>query len=962
MSLPNLPELAKKEQQQVVTNTTEDFIKAKRRKIEEELDRRISESKKGSIERTNIITSDILMKAPRNFFDKFIFIVENITTEIQRNIAETRKSYLFTELKENPTDEKLKREVLNLVNAEWMKYTFKEDPEFVSFNKNEQAIIFNMVVNEIVGMGPLEPLFQDFNIREIMCNGPFDVQVEIDGTVHRVPACKFKNRQHLENLIAKFYNSVNKDLTRGHPMEKARLKDNSRIFAIHNASAPNGPNFNIRRHTESWTHPKQILDWEMMSPEMMEWTGNMINAGLSTLVVGATSTGKALTLDTKIPTPNGYIRIGDIQIGDIVYDKDYNEVKVTHIFDQDPRDVYRVEFENGFSQECDLEHNWLVSSRASRIPYTNEANNKAREVFSNIDKSIINDIKNKIEDTPSSMMVTTTNIINSYKDIEQVVDRFFRAKYYSISRIMDKNTKIKYYRIKDFYSFVLNNYEKYSVKEYSVKTTEEIANNLSETYAIPLVKQQSQTIQKETQLSVHPYILGIILIAGRQNSINLSIYDNINYIQNTISELDLEDKLKLISQSKDDDIYNVIIDNDTFLDRMNNYSSIFTNDVNEFIQKLSYSDAYWMLRGIIDAQKPKVTSTGTFKFHYIVNLDNEDIPQRAKVIKLLGYKLGCYVGDRLLVIDGINEITINGRDLKLSSEEIIPARQSSYEHSNINKIKDIIKTNKIEPMRCITVDSPSHTYLAGEGHIVTHNTTLISALSSFYPDNQRIVTIEKNIELKLPPHKLTAAQMEEIPAKAGSLDSGLSLRDLTYAATQMRPDIIIVGEITGDEAYDFLTALNSGHTGITSTHSSSAAESVNRIVQLASTSNIITGKSLYDLIATAFDIIIMINRFDDGTRKITEIAEVGLEAITNENGKYYLPTNTIWKFIPDPIDPEAKEIQKTTGKWEKQGELSNKRQARHNMQLRRNLDLMELFEIATPSEEFMYEYGEEDND
>lgn len=254
-------------------------------------------SKRGTIDETNCITADILMSAPRDFFDKYETPTKLVVEKIQDNISNSNKSQIISQLKANPTDITLRESAFSTIYNEFMAYDSKaQDSEYKSLNQTEKSIVLTLATNEICGLGPLEPLYKDHKVREIICNGPRDVQVEIAGKIEVVPSCKFRDTAHLQSLISRLYNSVNKEVTRTNPYERARLHDNSRVFAVDTAIAPDGPNLNIRRHTDDWTDPQRLIDWKTISPEMMEWLGAHINAGLSFLINGGTATGKTTTL------------------------------------------------------------------------------------------------------------------------------------------------------------------------------------------------------------------------------------------------------------------------------------------------------------------------------------------------------------------------------------------------------------------------------------------------------------------------------------------------------------------------------------------------------------------------------------------------------------------------------------------------------------------------------------------
>ena len=151
-------------------------------------------------------------------------------------------------------------------------------------------------------------------------------------------------------------------------------------------------------------------------------------------------------------------------------------------------------------------------------------------------------------------------------------------------------------------------------------------------------------------------------------------------------------------------------------------------------------------------------------------------------------------------------------------------------------------------------------------------TTLLNIISSFIPENERIITIEDSAELRLPQKHVVRLESKP-PSIEGT--GAISIRRLVINALRMRPDRIVVGECRGGEALDMLQAMNTGHDGsLTTVHANSPKDSISRIttmVIMAGTE--LPEKAIREQIASAVNIIVQLARVSDGTRKITEIAE-----------------------------------------------------------------------------------------
>ena len=152
-------------------------------------------------------------------------------------------------------------------------------------------------------------------------------------------------------------------------------------------------------------------------------------------------------------------------------------------------------------------------------------------------------------------------------------------------------------------------------------------------------------------------------------------------------------------------------------------------------------------------------------------------------------------------------------------------------------------------------------------------TTLLNALSAAVPDGERIITVEDNAELRLQqPHVVT---LEARPANVEGKGE-VTIRDLVRNSLRMRPDRIIVGEVRGPETVDMLQALNTGHEGsLVTLHSNSCDDAIHRLATLASMSELqIPFEALRDQINSAIDVIVQVDRFADGRRRVSELAVV----------------------------------------------------------------------------------------
>jgi pilus assembly protein CpaF len=156
-------------------------------------------------------------------------------------------------------------------------------------------------------------------------------------------------------------------------------------------------------------------------------------------------------------------------------------------------------------------------------------------------------------------------------------------------------------------------------------------------------------------------------------------------------------------------------------------------------------------------------------------------------------------------------------------------------------------------------------------------TTLLNVLSSYIPNNERIITIEDAAELQLRQEHIV--RLETRPPNIEGRGA-VRQRELVINSLRMRPDRIIVGEVRGEEAFDMLQAMNTGHEGsLTTVHANSPRDALSRVENMVSLANLnIPERAMRKQIASAIHAIVQVTRMSDGSRRVSNICEVmGIE-------------------------------------------------------------------------------------
>jgi pilus assembly protein CpaF len=194
-------------------------------------------------------------------------------------------------------------------------------------------------------------------------------------------------------------------------------------------------------------------------------------------------------------------------------------------------------------------------------------------------------------------------------------------------------------------------------------------------------------------------------------------------------------------------------------------------------------------------------------------------------------------------------------------------------------LKKLVEMNAIRPPMAELLASAvkARVTLIISGGTGSGKTTMLNALSAFISEKERLVTIEDAAELQLQqPH---VGRMETRPPNIEGKGE-IRQRELVKNALRMRPDRVILGECRGEEAFDMLQAMNTGHEGSMATvHANSPRDAISRLEQMIGMAGMpMTIASIRGQIAAAIRVIVQLQRLSDGKRRVTSIAEItGLE-------------------------------------------------------------------------------------
>src|SRR6476646_309917 len=185
--------------------------------------------------------------------------------------------------------------------------------EKVLLNATEKEQLQDDLLDEVFGLGPLEPLLKDRTISDILVNKKDLVYIERAGRLEKVPV-RFRDDQHLLQIIDRIVSQVGRRIDESSPMVDARLADGSRVNAIIPPLALDGPALSIRRFGTAALAAPGLVDLQTLSPEMLELLSAAVRTRISVLISGGTGAGKTTFLNALshyIPETERLVTIED---------------------------------------------------------------------------------------------------------------------------------------------------------------------------------------------------------------------------------------------------------------------------------------------------------------------------------------------------------------------------------------------------------------------------------------------------------------------------------------------------------------------------------------------------------------------------------------------------------------------------------------------------------------------------
>lgn len=667
-----------------------------------------------------------------------------------------------------------------------------------------------------------------------------------------------------------------------------------------------------------------------MTREMAQFLIDLVKAHKNIIISGGTGAGKMQRLSTPIPTPSGWTTVGDIQPGDKIFDHHGNVGKVLEKFPHKEKSVYKVTFSTGEEEFVGDEHNFYVSTHASRKANLYRENSDPRRRQPNVDDEHIEILARSLVSSSEDDMI---GIAGLSKIVGRSICGTLQNRLLEVASteetaavgrkfLVNKKLAIRWLLTNYAGGFVNDQRDK-RVPLYSTKNTLKLLEEgvIDErgryNFHVPVLESPvefDRSIQNGTgfdvsDLPIHPYAFGLWLGDGssRDKRLTASPEDAKSY-QLIFESLNSDVTVAPYPRNKDEK------GNDWKFD--GNFSAKALRELG-VLQKTSSEGSKKDVPGIYEfasVEARRLLLAGLFDsdgcvergYWVFTNTNRNLVDAVYRIANSLGYRSSISKGKPCkYTVDGKKKSTENESwDVVVSTTDnigLLPRKVNAQDEYNeahgtvmrrdkTRVIRSIEMLDEKEDMACLAVDTVDHTYLSGHGYLVDHNTTLLSALGNAgFSDDEKLIVIEDLPELDF--NKKFSLYLHTTPEKPGVDPNRVTMDYLVRQTKRMRTSRVVIGEVRGPEITSFLDVASSGVSGSMNTlHSESAKDALATIENLAMSGGETSDGAIASIkksIVKSIDIVVQAHREEGKEHNrhlVTEIVEVGKSLQGNNFG------------------------------------------------------------------------------
>lgn len=734
-----------------------------------------------------------------------------------------------------------------LISA-WVTDKMREEGEILA--PNILSAVIAIVLYEMVGLGPLQPLIRDDSITEIIVNwvkdGPEDrvghsrVYVERKGDLHEAsPDIRFENQEHLRHIIDRIVSPLGRRIDETSPYVDARLPEGHRVNAIIPPLAVDGPLLTIRKFRPIPFSDKDLLKEKTLDERMLAFLRACVKARFSILISGGTGSGKTTTLNVLASFIPHNERIVTIE--------DSAELR---FFEQHP-DVARLEAKppniegKGEVTIRDLVRNSL-RMRPDRIVVGEVRGGEALDMLQAMNTGHEGSMVTLHANSTLDAFSRLENMVMMAASAEQLPLEPIRRQMASAIHIVVQQNRLPTGERK-----IVSISEVLGVQHGQVAIRDLFL--FQQTGLAKAKDGKDYKVEGEfTATGLVPACLP--LLRARLDAEEYAKLDGIF----SLSYFEKELGTKLL---QDTTISEIMI---------NAPDEVYVEQGGE-VRQLTPGD---------------IVSLGGAGFRHAKHLEH--------IVETIAARIGRRIDEQRPIVDarlpdgsrvnailppltlgrddvaggdtGSPRITIRRFPLRMTHDELL--QQATWTRGMLEFLH-----------ACVQV----RLNILISGGTGSGKTTLLNVFSSFIPDGQRIITIEDVAELRLQqPHWL---RLETRPPDDYG-EGEVTIRDLVRNSLRMRPDRIIVGECRGGEALDMLQAMNTGHEGsMTTIHANSPQHALSRLQTMVRMADEAKELSLPEILQqmSVIDLVVQVSRLPHGSRKITSIQEIA--SVTSEKAQ-----------------------------------------------------------------------------
>lgn len=792
-----------------------------------------------------------------------------------------------------------------------------------SWSLTEQDALAQAIFDALFRLGRLQPLVDDHRVENIIIIGHDRVFLELtDG--RRIPGPPVADSDEELTDFLTFLASrseVNaRPFSPSQPRLHLRLDGGARLAAV--AWITPRPSVVIRRHGLREVTLPDLTDRATLTPIAASFLRAAIKARMSVVVSGAQGAGKALALDTPVPTPTGWTTMGALNPGDQVFAEDGNPCTVLAAHDhQYGRPCYQLEFDDGTTVTADADHLWRMTRQTHRAAAHEQARaGRKDEPIHAVDAAVraelwaFADRVNQEPDRQVTIEEFTREVGPSHRGVlhRQAQQLTPAGHTYPSWNRRDRRPMLTYSRqalAKELAAAHDTPPRRNPRRDSVVLTTSQIAHSppwahqdrsrRTHHFAIPTAE---PIRYPRTRQPIDPYMLGIWLGDGASATARISTAD-----PRAVAALSTACHPTKIESTTSR--YDHRVAGDLHL-KLRTLGVLDDKHIPATYLRGSVEQRQALLQGLLDSVAT-CSRPGTCSFTSTLQALAE---QTHELVCSLGYRA-----------------TLTSKPAKPKTRPVGTAWTVSWtthdpmfrqprkrQRQNTSNPGDphqryLVAVTQVPsvPVRCITVDAPSSLFLITRSFLATHNTTLVRALCAEIPPREALGTFETEYELHL--HELPDRHpiVHAWEARPGSGEIGadgrqageFTLDEALYDSHRFALSRQIVGEIRGREVWVMIKAMESGSGSISTTHAANAPAALRKLVTCAMEAGPhVTRQLAISKLAETIDVIVHLHLDTDpqsGGAVRRWVCEV-LAVEPSDEPKGYATTRV---FAPRPLGP-----------------------------------------------------------